>query len=262
MDTSFIIPFVELMQTLSAESLALLTFLGCAISILLLFRIFGASGLYLYNTIIVLVANVQVLKTATFWFSPEPVALGTVAFATTYLASDILTEHYGKAVARKGVWISFAGHILMTLLMVLTLGYSAPVGDKIHEAMMALFAPSPRILLAGLLAYAISQFLDISLFDWIGRLTLRRWLWLRSNVATLLSGLVDNALFSVLAWVILSPEPIGLYTLIFTYILGTYLARALVALVSTPVMYLSYWCLPASLASGIKGHEPDMKRAV
>ena len=261
MDTSFIIPLVELMQTLSVEAMALLTFLGCAVSLLLLFRIFGATGLYLYNTVIVLVANIQVLKMATFCFAPEPVALGTVAFATTYLASDILTEHYGKVVARRGVWISFAGHILMTLQMIFTLGYAAPTGDKIQGAMMSLFTPSPRILLAGLLAYAISQLLDISLFDWVGRMTQRRWLWLRTNVATLLSGLVDNTLFSVFAWVILSPEPIGFYSLIFTYILGTYFARALVALVSTPIMYLSYWCLPRPSGFGATDYEPDVSKA-
>jgi uncharacterized integral membrane protein (TIGR00697 family) len=259
MDTSFIIPFIEFMQTLSAESLALATFLGCAASILLLFYLFGASGLYLYNTVIILVANIQVLKMGTFWFLPEPVALGTVAFASTYLASDILTEHYGKAVARKGVWLSFSGHLLMTSSMILTLGYSAPAGDKVQEAMMTLFAPSPRIFLAGLMAYAISQMFDISLFDWVGRLTQRRWLWLRTNVATLLSSLLDNALFSIFAWIILSPQPIGFHSLIFTYILGTFLARALISVMSTPIIYLSYFSLSAPLAFRSKEQESGMK---
>lgn len=262
MDTSFIVPLVHLMQTLSAENLSLLIFLVCVISILVLFRTFGITGLYMYNAVIVIVANLQVLKTATFCFSPEPVALGTITFATTYLVSDILTEHHGKAVAHKGVWLSFAAHILMTSLMVFTLGYSAPAGDKAHGAMMTLFAPSPRILLAGLLAYVISQFLDIHVFEWVGRITQRRWLWLRTNVATLLSGLVDNTIFSLLAWVILNPEPISFYSLIFTYILGTYLARGLVALLSTPVMYLSYWCLPPGLSKRpIKDPEPDVAKA-
>jgi uncharacterized integral membrane protein (TIGR00697 family) len=259
MDTSFIIPIVEFMQTLSPEVMALLTFLICSASILVLFRLFGATGIYLYNTIIVLVANIQVLKMGTFWFSPEPVALGTVAFATTYLSSDILTEHYGKTVARKGVWISFAGHILMTIQMVITLGFAAPPGDKIHDAMLSLYLPSPRILLAGLLAYTLSQLLDISVFDWIGRVTHRRWLWLRTNVATLLSGMVDNILFSVFAWIILSPTPISLYSLVFTYILGTYFARALVSFLSTPVIYLSYWRLHVPVK--FKEQEPELIKA-
>lgn len=261
MDTSFVIPFTELMQAFSSESLALLTFCLCVSSIIILFRLFGASGLYLYNTIAVVVASLQVLKTGAFFFLPEPVALGTVAFSSTYLVSDILTEHYGKSVAQKGMWLSFSGHILMTLLMLITLGHAAPAGDKIHEAMSTLFAPSPRILLAGLLAYAVSQMLDISLFDWISRLTQRRWLWLRTNVATLVSGLIDNAIFSVFAWVILSPEPIGAYSLIFTYILGTFLGRALISVLSTPIIYLSYWCLPAPSGSLMEASQPVLKRA-
>jgi len=244
MDISFIAPLIDLMQTLSAESISLLVFLGCVVAILFLFRTFGVTGLYMYNVVVVIAANIQVLKMTTFWFSPEPVALGTVTFATTYLVSDILTEHYGKAVARKGVWLSFAAHILMTSLMILTLGYSGAAGDKAHEAMATLFVPSPRILLAGLSAYVVSQFCDIYIFEWVGQMTQRRWLWLRTNVATLLSGLVDNIIFSVLAWVILNPKPISFYSLIFTYILGTYLARGLVTFLSTPVMYLSYLCLP------------------
>jgi len=261
MDTSLIIPLVESMQALSAESLALLTFMCCIISILFMFRLFGVAGLYLYNAVIVIGANVQVLKTAPFLFSPEPVALGTITFATTFLASDILTEHYGKSVAQKGVWLSFSAHILMTLLMIITLGYPVMEGDTIQGPMMALFAPSPRILLAGLLAYTISQFLDIYIFDWIGRVTQKRWLWLRTNIATLFSAVVDNALFSIFAWVILSPTPISLYKLIFTYIIGTYLARALVSFMSTPVMYLSYLCLPSSPIYKVENKDLYAKKA-
>ena len=141
------------------------------------------------------------------------------------------------------------------------MGYSVPAGDKAHGAMVALFMPSPRILLAGLLAYVLSQFFDIYVFEWVGRMTQRRWLWLRTNVATLLSGLVDNVIFSVLAWVILNPEPINFSSLVFTYILGTYLARGLVALLSTPVMYLSYRCFPTSTKRLTQDSELDLVKA-
>ena len=261
MDTSFVIPSIEFLQTLPVEMMAFFTFTVCAISILILFKFFGVSGLYLYNAVIILVANIQVLKTAHYWIAPEPVALGTVAFATSFLATDILTEHYGKSVAQKGVWISISGHILMTVLMVLTLGYTVPGEDKIQGAMMSLFSPSPRILIAGLLALAISQFLDISLFEWIGKKTQGRFLWLRMNVSTLLSGFVDNTIFSLFAWVILSSEPVGFYSLVFTYLLGAYFFRALISLISTPIMYLSYWCLPASKSPILTDHEIAVKRA-
>src|ERR1700690_1699391 len=126
METSFILPLINFMQTMSPDALSLFILLVCIICILLFLRLFGFVGLYIYNAVIVVAVSIQVLKTSTFAFSPEPVALGTVAFATAYLVSDILTEHYGAKVARKGVWLSFVGQILMTLMMVMTLGYAVP----------------------------------------------------------------------------------------------------------------------------------------
>ena len=246
MDALFTAPFIGFIQNLSPEVLSFLTFLICIASLLVMLRLFGVTGLYVYNAVVIISANIQVLKVVSFWPFPEPVALGTIAFATTFLTSDILTEHYGQAVARKGVWLGFAAQVFMTIMMVLPLGYAALPGDKVHEAMMVLFSPSPRVLVASLLAYALSQFIDIFLFQWVGQVTKGRRLWLRTNIAGMFSALVDNIVFSALAWVILSPAPVSFSTLIFTYILGTYGARVVMAILSTPVMYLSYWCLPKS----------------
>jgi hypothetical protein len=105
--------------------------------------------------------------------------------------------------------------------------------------------PSPRLLVASLLAYTISSFADIFLFQWVSNVTEGRWLWLRSNVAMMVSALLDNIIFSVFAWIILNPEPVTLMKLIFTYIFGTYFARVLVSFLSTPIMYLSYYFLPS-----------------
>lgn len=249
MDTDFIIPLVQWMQTLSSEIVSLLTLGVCVIGILALLRFFGVAGLYLYGVIVIIAANIQVLKVATFAFIPEPVALGTLVFATAYLVSDILTEHYGEEVARLGVWLSVVAQILMSVIMILSLGYKAAPEDTVHQAMNTLFAPSIRLLAASLIAFAISQLTDIWLFQRINEWSKGKWLWLRTSLSTTISGLLDNIIFSVLAWVVLSPTPIGLSTLIFTYILGTYLARLLVSVISTPVLYLSYFCLPKKQSS-------------
>jgi uncharacterized integral membrane protein (TIGR00697 family) len=257
MDTFLIAPLIEFLQSLSAEGVSLILFGVCTASMLILLRLFGVNGLYVYNIVAILTANIQVLKGAQFTFLSEPVALGTVVFATTYLCSDIIVEHYGKGVAKVGVWLSFSSQILLTVLMVVALGY-APLSQSnlgagtehmsfTHQAMAWLFTPSPRLLFASLLAFAISQFNDIWLFQTISKLTHRRWLWLRTTIATLVSAFVDTVIFSVLAWMVLAPKPVGLSTLVFTYILGTYVTRALVSVLSTPIMYLSYVFLPNRL---------------
>ena len=95
----------------------------CLLAILFLLKFFGEVGIYLYTTIAVIAANIQVLKIVDFPFFYNPIALGTILFATTFFATDILTEYYGVKFARRNILISFVGFLLMTIIMLFTLGF-------------------------------------------------------------------------------------------------------------------------------------------
>ena len=71
------------------------------------------------------------------------------------------------------------------------------------------------------------------------KITSNKNLWLRNNLSTALSSLIDNSVFSILAWIILNPDPEKLYNVIMIYILGTYFIRIFIALLDTPILYLS-----------------------
>ncbi len=231
--------------------------LVCFSAAVVMLRLFGKAGLYVYMAVAIIGANIQVLKIVKFGFMAEPVALGTVLFSTTFLVTDILTEHYGKAAARKAVWLGFAAMLLWTAVATLTLGYAPLTAEQAgeglawatetHGHMAALFTPFPQILVASLISYAISQTHDVWLYDLIRRVTGGRKLWLRNNVATIASALLDNIVFSTLAWVVLADEPVGLQTLVFTYILGTFWIRVIVALLDTPFLYLARRVSPPDL---------------
>ncbi len=245
MDQQFIIPFISLLQQSSNECVSWITFFFCVIFILSSMRLFGIVGLYAYSVLATITANIQVLKVVNFSFSPEPVALGTIIFATVFLVSDIITEHYGKEAAQKGVWLSFVMQIFMTIFMLLTIGHPPLASDIVyHSAIETLFLPSPRLLIASLTAFALSQLFEIHIFYKLQVATSGKMLWLRTNVSSIIAALLDNIIFSTIAWVILAPVPVSLKSLVFTYILCTYLARVIVSLLSTPIIYLSYKCLP------------------
>jgi queuosine precursor transporter len=226
----------------------------CFASILFLTRLFGRGGLYAYIVIAVLGANVQVLKAVQFSIYGHPVALGTVLFASSFLATDILAEHYGRQAARKGVMIGFAAFLLWTVLMMVTLGYApltpAQAGEDMawalpaQDHLLALFVPQPSFFVAGMCAYLVSQLSDVWLFEALRKATGDRHLWLRNNGSTMISALIDNTVFSVLAWVVFAPVPMGWEPLVFTYILGTYGMRVAIAALDTPFMYLSRRVVP------------------
>ena len=88
--------FTSFLNNLNTEIVWLIYFFVCFTSILIFLKIFGYVGLYIYTAIAVVVANIQVLKLVDFFYSPEPVALGTILFASTFLCTDILSEYFDK----------------------------------------------------------------------------------------------------------------------------------------------------------------------
>ena len=58
------------------------------------------------------------------------------------------------------------------------------------------------------------------------------------------SALIDNTIFSIFAWIILNPDPLDFNTVLFTFILGTYFLRIIIAILDTPFIYLAKNFLP------------------
>ncbi len=225
--------------------------------ILCLFKFMGKVGIYLFIAVAIIGANLQVLKVSYFGFFKGGVALGTALFATIFFCTDILSEHYGKKTARTAVGIGFGAFFVWSVITQFTLGYSPLTpeqagqdfawGLSIHPALETIFTLVPSFFLASVIAYFISQMTDIYLFELIKKKTKSRFLFLRNNLSTMVSSLVDNIIFSVIAFKVLNPEPVEMKTLIFTFILGTYLLRVFFSLFDTPFIYLSYYFLPKDL---------------
>ena len=222
-------------------------------------RFFGAPGMFIFIAVGILAANIQVLKAASFAFYAAPIPLGTVVFSATYVATDVLTEYYGRATARKAVWLGFAAMLMMTVMMLLVMGYQPMTAEAAaesgmgwalpnHDHILALYLPQITLLIAGLSSYLISQLNDIFVFQKIRQWTGRGQLWVRACGSTAVSALVDNTVFSTLAWYVfpklLGQPAVDVYTLVFTFILGTYWIRLVMALLEAPSIYAARYFLP------------------
>lgn len=236
-----LIHFIAWSQIISAEWISGLTFIVCALSILGACKI-GFAGLCAYNVLAMVAGNIQVLKLCQYSLTHEPVALGTVLFATTFLVSDIITEYYGPRYARISILICFASQLILTLWMLLCLGHKSVQGadqEQINHSIQFLFIPQFRFFIASIAAYVSSQLIDISIYQWLKKKCHRKYLWVRQNIATFISGFIDNFIFSVLAWIVFNPIPMSLRTVFITYIFAGYVFRAVVNFLGTPILYLS-----------------------
>lgn len=247
--------WIVALNALPPELIWIAQLLACFGGILLFLRLFGPAGLCVFMALAVIGANIEVLKVVDFALLPEPVALGTVLFASSYLCTDILTEYYGRHWAHRAVWLGFFGLLVFIIFMFLGMGFT-PLSPEVaaetgtdwalgmQEHLAAVFTPTPIFFVAGMAAYLISQFSDVWIYRLVRRLTAGRALWLRNNASTILSALLDNAIFSLLAWIVLNPDPLPLSTVIWTYIIGTWVLRVAVAVLDTPFIYLARRCLP------------------
>ncbi len=235
----FFFELTELLNTLNPEIVWVLMLLFCFVTILIFIKLFGYVGIFIYSALAVIAGNIQVLKTVDFFYSPEPVALGTILFASTFLCTDILSEYYGKEKARTNILIGFCSFLFMTLLMVLTIGLKPSESDWAQESLSNVFTPMTRFFIASMIAYLISQYFDVWFFSYLKKITTEKYLWFRNNLSTVASSLVDNTVFSIFAWILLNPEPVSIYNVIMIYIFGTYLLRILIALLDTPFIYLA-----------------------
>ena len=148
------------------EVVWLIQLVCCYIALLLMLRWFGFTGVYVFIAIVIIAANIEVLKVVHFSLLTHPVALGTVFFSSAYLATDILTEYYGAEVARRGILMGFAGSILMLLCMSLGLGFKPLThaqavashvwyAGKIQNSLLTIFNPTLGIVSASLISYLI-----------------------------------------------------------------------------------------------------------
>ena len=197
--------------------------------IALAFKYFRHHGLFIWITIASILANIQVVKTIElFGFVTT---LGNIMYGTSFLATDILSECYGEEEAKKGVRIGIFSIIATTVIMQICLWFAPHSSDTTSGALNAIFSLLPRIAFASITAYIISQNFDVWFYN---RLKLRypNQLWLRNNVSTMSSQLLDNTIFTLLAfWGVFSAD------VIWQIFATTYVMKWVVALLDTPVIY-------------------------
>lgn len=196
------------------------------------FRLWGKHGVYAFIGGSIIICNIQVLLTVDLFGLVA--TLGNVIYASIFLGTDILNEVYGPKEARRGVWIGFFMLIWANIAMQFALQFE-PVGDAgIFLALQQVFELFPRITLASLAAYLLSQHHDIWSFARWNQATQGRHLWLRNNASTITSQFIDSVVFTGIAFWGVLPWP-----MVVDIFITTFLLKLIVAIADTPFVYLA-----------------------
>jgi len=200
--------------------------------VLAVYRFFGRVGLFGLMVFNLLLCNIQVLKTVELFGLTT--TLGNILYASVFLATDLLGEFYGKKEARKGVLLGFVTLLMMVGYMQIALYFQPSADDFAQPHLQALFGFMPRIALASMVAYLVSQLHDVWAYHAIRQRTGERMLWLRNNASTMISQFLDSAIFCFIAFWGMFPVEVFWEILISTYVI-----KVAVAALDTPFIYIA-----------------------
>ncbi|MCH2225095.1 MAG: queuosine precursor transporter [Crocinitomicaceae bacterium] len=199
---------------------------------------------------------IGISEESSFRFS---LAVGVLPYPITFLCTDLISEIYGRKRANMVVWV---GLILnLWVLLVLWLGGtleapdnlvngtlsvevvdgepSVPYGYAFYEIRKLTFGAT----IASMVAYIAAQFVDVHIFHFLKKKTEGKKLWLRNNVSTLTSQLIDSVAVILITHYYANALPIqaevaiGIQLLMF--ILSSYLFKVFFALFDTIPIYIA-----------------------
>lgn len=205
---------------------------------ILFLKVFGKGGLFAWIGIATVFANIEVTIVVHAFGMDQ--TLGNTLFAATFLATDILSELYGKKEANKGVLAGILTSLTFILLSFLWVHYIPAQSDWASEFVHGLFSNTPRMLLSSLIAYVVSEFIDVTLYHAWWKLTEKKtgshtkMLWFRNNFSTLISQFVNIVLFNFGAF-------LGIYSFkeLLAITASCYVIYVATSLLDTPFVYIA-----------------------
>ncbi|KGP71418.1 queuosine precursor transporter [Pontibacillus yanchengensis] len=155
-----------------------------------------------------------------------------IVYVVTYLVTDVIGEVYGREAASKTVKAGFVTQVVAMLFILVAIALpSAPFFEQQAE-FQSILGGSFRVMLASLASYLVSQHTDVAIFHKLKQKHGANKLWLRNNVSTMTSQLLDTVVFISIAFYGTVPMS-ALLAMIGTQ----YAFKWMVAIIDTPIAY-------------------------
>lgn len=197
---------------------------------------------------------------------PMQLAVGVLPYPLTFLCTDLVCELYGKRRANLMVTIGLVLNFF--ILGVLYLGSALPAvelasqppwqnialaGDVALpdgsiatgsiELFALIYATTSGAVFASMLAYVAAQYVDVRLFHFWKGVTRGKHLWVRNNLSTMMSQMVDSFMVISVTFGAAFLRGDMALGLILTLMLNNYMFKFFAALIDTPLIYLLVWKL-------------------
>ena len=183
---------------------------------------------------LVVIADILANKLVVFMGFTVPA--GVIVASTTFLMTDILSEKWGKKISRRAVMVGLYAKILLLISLSIAIFWPSPsFAVERAEMFKNVLGMTPRITIASIVAYFLSQHHDVWSYHFWMKRTNGKYLWLRNNASTMVSQLIDSFVFISIAFYGVMP--------VLTMTLHLWFVKLVIAVVDTPFIYAVTWVM-------------------
>jgi uncharacterized integral membrane protein (TIGR00697 family) len=173
-------------------------------------------------------------------------SVGVLPWPIVFIMTDVVNDYYGVRGVRfltllTAGLITFAFVVLFLAIRMPAevgwwVGSSAGQGvPDMQAAFTAIFGQGMNIIVGSLTAFVVGQLVDAFSFRAIKRVTGDRRIWLRATGSTVVSQLIDSVVVTYVAFWVFKDMSFAMATAL---VLTAYSYKLLVAIMSTPLVYL------------------------
>jgi uncharacterized integral membrane protein (TIGR00697 family) len=171
-----------------------------------------------------------------------------------FTITDVIVEVHGRKRARGVVFTGVIMVALLALFELLAVHLSPSERFASREAAYdAVFGASFRIAVASLVAFAVSELLDVLVFAKLREALKGRALWLRNNLSNFVSQLTDSTIFLTLAFYAIGTSLGSNVSFLLGLIIPYWLVKCAFSVLETPLVYAGVWWLRGDRAGDKQG---------
>ncbi|WP_035669704.1 queuosine precursor transporter [Flavobacterium sp. 83] len=192
------------------------------------------AGIFITNAVVAELIGGKLIQVGPFVMS-----IGILPWPVVFLTTDLINEYFGEKGVKKlsyitACLIAYAFIILLLAILVPAAKGISPVNDS---QFYAVFGQSMWIIAGSIIAFLVSQLIDVTVFWFFKNRTGERKIWLRTTGSTVVSQLFDS--FIVLGIAFWLPGKINFDTFLSSAITG-YTFKLGIAILLTPLIYLGH----------------------
>jgi queuosine precursor transporter len=206
------------------------------------------AGLFITNAIVAELIGSKLIQIGPFIMS-----IGIIPWPVVFLTTDLINEYYGKKGVRtlSLITASLIAYAFVILLFAILVPAAKGISGVSDEQFYAVFGQSMWIIVGSIVAFLVSQLVDVSIFWLLRDKTGGKMIWLRSTGSTVISQLIDT--FVVLGIAFWLPGKMTTAVFINAALTG-YTFKLIIAVVLTPLIYIGHSAIDKYLGDEVS-HE-------